>query len=448
MSAGIQRSRLVLVVLVAATLLLGALAGLILGWQVWPVHWLETDPSDLRLTHQISYVLMTADSFVVTNDTAAARERLAELMDQHTSWEQVSNLVAKVAAKVEAEGNAAAAARVRRLADGVDLPSPYGPDFVPPSQRAATPWWLPVALAVAGIALLVILVLALRQALAFLGGGVPEYLPDEDLDEAEDLYSAGAAWRDVPSQPPMPEQAQPEPQRAQVVQPTEPLEEENPPEVPFAAAPGEPYPASSSSRMTTRPLAEARDEPLAAATREPHIAFREGPPVRDIELAPEPTTVTAVSHRVSAPPPGALGVFHAEYHFGDDDLDLSFVIQSPEKEFLGECGIGIIDVLRTEGGQQVDAFEIWLFDRGDARAEAKAILVSDWAFRNPAASARLGTRGRPYLAQPSLQITLETLSLRLTTTIEDFGYVTDSQPTNSYFSHLTLELVAERRAGS
>ena len=51
---------------IAAGLVLGIVIGHFLGWQVWPVSWYDMDPSDLRLEHQMSHVLMAADSFALT----------------------------------------------------------------------------------------------------------------------------------------------------------------------------------------------------------------------------------------------------------------------------------------------------------------------------------------------------------------------------------------------
>ena len=46
-------SRRYALLLVVAGLLAGIGIGLVLGWQVWPVSWYDTDPSDLRVQHQI-----------------------------------------------------------------------------------------------------------------------------------------------------------------------------------------------------------------------------------------------------------------------------------------------------------------------------------------------------------------------------------------------------------
>jgi len=60
-------------------LVLGILFGLLLGWQVWPVTWYNTDPSDLRIEHQTNYVLMAAEAFAQTGNSEQARLRLGQL---------------------------------------------------------------------------------------------------------------------------------------------------------------------------------------------------------------------------------------------------------------------------------------------------------------------------------------------------------------------------------
>ena len=121
--------------LIAVGILVGILIGLILGWQVWPVRWYDTDPSDLREQHKMSYVIMAADSLAVTGNQELAKRRLADLVDKRNTWEQVANLVERVALEREQAGDSAAALRVRRLAQVVQLPSPK----VTPATPAAKP---------------------------------------------------------------------------------------------------------------------------------------------------------------------------------------------------------------------------------------------------------------------------------------------------------------------
>ena len=444
-----------ILVLVAATLILGLFIGLILGWQVWPVHWYDVDPSDLRLQHQISYVLMTADSLTLTGNVEAAKDRLYELLDEHTSLEQVSNLVERVAVQRDTSGDGGAAERLRRLSEAAGLPDPRITEYQSPGQRVTSPArWGTYLLLLGGVLLSVAIALWILRQFRPTGPISPDMEPETDrvIEEPATALS-GARWDTVFSRRPSPREPlvaderdvgsldrEPEDREPLAVEPlmTADLPE---PEPRFGAE------ISPERRIPGEPAKAGRATPFSGAPLPPWDLPEEQEPA-DEGVAPEPTTVAAVSHQDSIAPEGALGIFEARYAYGDDDLDLSFVIESSDKDFLGECGIGVIDVLRAEGGQQVDAFEIWLFDRGDVHAESRAILVSDYAYRTPAVNARLSARGRLVLAQPGLQIPLETLSLRMTATLSDFGYVSDSQPPNSFFSHLVMQFVAERNTAA
>ena len=76
-------------------LVIGIGLGLLLAWQVWPVQWYDTDPSDLRMGHQKEYVVMVANSFLVTGDADAGRTQLYALTDDDTSWAQVVDFVGR-----------------------------------------------------------------------------------------------------------------------------------------------------------------------------------------------------------------------------------------------------------------------------------------------------------------------------------------------------------------
>lgn len=60
------------------TFLVGLLIGwTVLGWMVWPVHWINTDPWDLRLEHQERYVELVAEEYEQSHDVVKARASLA-----------------------------------------------------------------------------------------------------------------------------------------------------------------------------------------------------------------------------------------------------------------------------------------------------------------------------------------------------------------------------------
>ena len=63
--------------------ILGAVVGLILGlvlaWGIWPVQWVDADPSYLRTDLKTDYVCMTVDSYLKHNDVSLAKTRIESL---------------------------------------------------------------------------------------------------------------------------------------------------------------------------------------------------------------------------------------------------------------------------------------------------------------------------------------------------------------------------------
>ena len=62
-------------------LLVGLAAGLLYGWLINPVKYIDTTPDSLRADYKTDYVLMTAESYHDNGDLALAARRLALLGD-------------------------------------------------------------------------------------------------------------------------------------------------------------------------------------------------------------------------------------------------------------------------------------------------------------------------------------------------------------------------------
>lgn len=131
--------------------------------------------------------------------------------------------------------------------------------------------------------------------------------------------------------------------------------------------------------------------------------------------------------------------FMTTYMLGDDLYDDSFSIDSSTGEFLGECGVGISDVIGVGEPKKVTAFEVWLFDKNDIQTVTK-VLMSEHAYNDPTIRQRLISKGEPVLIQPDQRILLETATLQLEARIVDQNYGQGALPTNSYFERMTLEL--------
>ena len=140
-----------------------------------------------------------------------------------------------------------------------------------------------------------------------------------------------------------------------------------------------------------------------------------------------------------------LGHFVASYTLGQDHYDQSFSIESPTNEFLGECGMGISEVISPGPPASVTAFEVWLFDKNDIRTVTK-VLMSKYAYDDDALRAKLAPKGEAILVEPGKVIVLETASLRVDAVISEMEYGDGAVPPQSYFTKLTVSLTPSLKA--
>jgi len=595
--------------LILLAAVLGVAVGLFLGWQVWPVQWYDTDPSDLRLSHQQTYVEMVADSMAVTGEAETAARRLLELTDDDTSWAQVANLVEGTAQVQEKQGNAAAALRIRRMAQLAQLPAASGEAFQPVASEGGLPTrtiLLIAAIAVFVIALamliwVIIRLLRNRKPRRDALGPIPQapkvdgtaqpvqpttasrpaaiLWEEEVVEEADEDEPAPSAPAYTPRPRPVPPQVNiepdiplepegdvedaDEPETALETEPEIALQDELVDEVVLEPAePEPPYIAPVAPIVETSPepqapprvglvpesmssVEEPGEEPAAPEPEqvtppEPEVAppapqvepdaepsydqpaYSEGTDDDDLEAifdaafgekplykqskpepetppepSPEPTfdeeddtedQLESLLAEIAGPDEttivydvtgsegeqsdetttvpqvpdetdettatielttdetrrmeGAVGAYEAEYRFGDDDFDCSFTIETPSGEFLGECGVGISDVLSAEDGQKVNAFEVWLFDKSDIRTVSK-VLVSQHSLSDHDLNARLSAKGDLVVARQSSEILLETLTLQVSAVVIGFGYRAE-EPRMATFDHLEMRLVARQ----
>ncbi|MGH2627653.1 MAG: hypothetical protein ACRDHY_13495, partial [Anaerolineales bacterium] len=136
--------------------------------------------------------------------------------------------------------------------------------------------------------------------------------------------------------------------------------------------------------------------------------------------------------------------FMTTYVLGDDLYDDSFSIESAAGDFLGECGVGIGDLIGVGDPKKVSTFEVWLFDKNDIQTVTK-VLMSRYAFNDSATRSRLAAKGDPTLAASGAVIDLETASLEVEARIVDLAYGEGALPAESYFERLTIELRAFQR---
>jgi hypothetical protein len=136
-----------------------------------------------------------------------------------------------------------------------------------------------------------------------------------------------------------------------------------------------------------------------------------------------------------------LAQFVTAYEIGDDRYDLSFSVETPTGDFLGECGVGISETIGQGSPDKVTALEVWLFDKNDIRTVTK-VLMSEFAYGDAALRAKLAPKGEPELAEPNAAIELETATLKLRARVVDMEYGMSDLPANSFFNKVSLELAA------
>ncbi len=179
--------------------------------------------------------------------------------------------------------------------------------------------------------------------------------------------------------------------------------------------------------------------PLAASTTRPPTT-----PVAPVsgDSRPAMTPVTPVQPPPADPVAVPIARFRTNYSRGHDTYDDSFSIENSSGEFLGECGVGISEVIGAGSPKNVTAFEVWLFDKNDIRTITK-VIMSDHAFFDEALKAKLAPKGEPVLARENETIVLETAALIINAEITEIVYGSSPEmPEKSYFDLFTIELSA------
>jgi hypothetical protein len=142
-----------------------------------------------------------------------------------------------------------------------------------------------------------------------------------------------------------------------------------------------------------------------------------------------------------------MAQFVTSYGIGEDYYDQSFSIETPTGDFLGECGVGISEVIGVGDPKRVTAFEVWLFDKNDIRTVTK-VLMTEHCYNDDALRAKLAPKGEAVLGQEGTTITLETASLRIQAKVIEMDYGEDNLPPNSFVTRLTIELAAWQLEGA
>lgn len=189
----------------------------------------------------------------------------------------------------------------------------------------------------------------------------------------------------------------------------------------------------SKRRGTTEESSLKRDE-----------AFDESPEESDDQeqfIAAEPAPAPAAAPARAAP---LMQQYSATFVPGDMAYDETFSIEAPGSGYLGECGMTISEMVSGDPNR-VTALEVWLFDKSDIRTVTK-VLMSDYAYGNPALREKLSSRGDAVLARPGAAFVLDAQTLRLEGQIRSMEYAEGEGPAHSAFRRLTVDLRVMRQS--
>lgn len=166
------------------------------------------------------------------------------------------------------------------------------------------------------------------------------------------------------------------------------------------------------------------------------------PPSYPSEVVLPPAS--ASRQAAAAAPRGPLSQqFVATFVPGDPTYDEAFSIETPDAGYLGDCGMAITEMLNGDP-DRVTALEVWLFDKSAIHTVTK-VLMSDYAFGNPALREKLAQHGDPVLVQPNAGFVLDAQTLRLEGTIKGLEYLEGEGPPRSAFRRVTVEMRVMRQ---
>jgi len=191
--------------------------------------------------------------------------------------------------------------------------------------------------------------------------------------------------------------------------------------------------ASASTKGMTASSQTVSGDTVEQVTQKIAVA----PPVSRAQGAPHPVQKTAWAGEATPP----LAQYVTSYALGDDRYDVSFSIETSTGDFLGECGVGISELIGTGSPDKVTALEVWLFDKNDIRTLTK-VFMSENAYNDQALRAKLAPKGEAVLVKKGEITALTTQTLKVNARIVDLQYGSSGLPANSFFQQITIELAA------
>lgn len=131
--------------------------------------------------------------------------------------------------------------------------------------------------------------------------------------------------------------------------------------------------------------------------------------------------------------------FFTTYRIGNDLYEKrESIISKSNKEYLGECGVEVVDFIGVGTPKRASAFEVYVFDSHQPGNTAK-VLLCEHAFSDKNVYERLKHKGEFILLESNKDIPLETENLQVIVRIKEMHYGTAPLPENSYVEQITFE---------
>ncbi len=143
--------------------------------------------------------------------------------------------------------------------------------------------------------------------------------------------------------------------------------------------------------------------------------------------------------------PAPLKRWTGTYTLGQDHYDEFFTIETDSGDFLGESGMGIMEVVPNTSPKQVKAFDVGLFDKTDITTLSR-VVMSEQAYNDQTMRAKIeaNPQAQAILAEPGKSFTLETSAMRVEAKIDELEY----GPDNAFFNKLKLSLAVFVKEGA
>ncbi len=383
--------------------LLGAVVGLILGlligWVIWPVHYANAYPSDLRAADKVDYILLVSREFQRTGDYEALARRLSTFPKKVLP--QVFTMAKKAyAANPQYARDIEQTWAFVRTNSASPMPTPSAATATVGPTGGIKGKILPWLGVLVGLGIILYALRRLYQWVTLMREAPPtplsrEYETDSYPEEGEEGGEG-------------------------------PVEREEP--APVAAEPS-PAPATSTSSVgaTSPPASEA---PTSLSSPTP--AHR--PPLR---VLTEPAAPTIRLVQVFQP----VYMLQAQE---EEAYDEAFTVRDEADKNIGECGVGEAEQFQDQAGRPT-VMEVWLFDKYDT-VTRQGFILSPWASKQPDIRRKYEESGRVLVAKPGAVVRLTAKSLYLEGEIKDVAFAQLGNG-DEVFSKLALEMKVFKRLG-